>query len=49
MDSEGAFEASRYPFEPDSDLSKYPPDLLMGCSHFLQQFVATLQTRETIQ
>jgi excisionase family DNA binding protein len=46
---EGAFDTSRYPFEPNSDLLKYPLQLLMGCSHFLQQFVAKLQTTETIQ
>ena len=46
---EGVFEESRYPFEPTCNVSKYPLDLLMACSQFLQQFVATLQTRETIQ
>jgi hypothetical protein len=46
---EGAFEESRYPFEPNCDLSKYPLDLLMACSDFLQQFVAKFKTRETNQ
>jgi len=46
---EGVFEKSRYPFEPNGDLSKYPLDILMACSDFLQQFVSKLQTRETIQ
>jgi hypothetical protein len=46
---EGVFEESRYPFEPNGDLSKYPLDLLMACSAFLQQFVAELQAEETIQ
>jgi hypothetical protein len=46
---EGTFEASRYPFEPQHDLSKCPLALLMGCSRFLQQFVAKLRTRQTIQ
>jgi len=46
---EGTFEISRYPFEPDHDLSKRPMALLMECSHFLQQFVSKLHTRETIQ
>jgi len=46
---EGAFETSRYPFEPNHALSKCPLLLLMGCSYFLQQFVAKLRTRETTQ
>jgi len=46
---DGVFEESRYPFEPNSDLSKYPVGLLMACSNFLEQFVAKLQTREAIQ
>jgi len=46
---EGVFKESRYPFEPNSDVSKYPLGLLMACSDFLQQFVAKLPTRETIQ
>ena len=46
---EGAFQKSRYPFEGGNDVSKCPLDLLMTCSHFLQQFVAKLHTRETIQ
>jgi hypothetical protein len=45
---EGMFEESRYPFEPNGNLSKYPLDILMACSNFLQQFVAKLRTRETI-
>jgi len=45
---EGAFQASRYPFEPDSDVSSDVPDLLMRCSHFLQQFIARLQAREKV-
>jgi hypothetical protein len=46
---EGAFQTSRYPFEASSDLSNYPLEILMGCSHFLQQFVAKLPTKEMIQ
>jgi hypothetical protein len=46
---DGAFQESRYPFEPGSDASKYPLGLLMACSHFLQHFVARLQTKETIR
>ncbi len=46
---EGAFETSRYPFELGRDVSKFPMDILMGCSHFLQQFVSKLHTTGTIQ
>jgi hypothetical protein len=46
---EGAFQASRYPFEPNSGLSKCPLELLMACSKFLSRFVATLPTTITIQ
>lgn len=46
---EGPFQESRYPFEPESDASKYPLGLLMACSHFLQQFVAKLQTKDKIR
>ena len=48
---EGTFERSRYPFETAGrhNLSQCPLDLLMACSHFLQQFVARLDTTETIQ
>jgi len=46
---EGAFEESRYPFDPNHDVSKYPIELLMACSRFLHQFVANLPTRETVQ
>jgi len=46
---QGAFEESRYPFEATSDVSKCPLGLLMGCSHFLQQFVGQLPTKETIR
>ncbi|HLK65505.1 MAG TPA: hypothetical protein VKU19_18840 [Bryobacteraceae bacterium] len=45
---EGAFEASRYPFEKKHDLTKYELELLMECSRFLYQFVMHLQPRETI-
>jgi hypothetical protein len=46
---EDAYQGSRYPFEPHSDPSKYPLGLLMACSHFLQQFVAKLQTKDKIR
>jgi hypothetical protein len=46
---EGVFEKSRYPFEPNNDLTKYRLGLLMACSHFLRQFVAEMQTREIIE
>jgi hypothetical protein len=46
---EGAFQESRYPFEPASHASKYPLGLLMACSDFLRQFVAKLQTVEKIR
>ena len=46
---EGAFQESHYPFEPNCDILKCPLGLLMACSHFLQQFVAKLLTKENIQ
>jgi len=45
---EAAFQGSRYPFEPGSDASKFPLGLLMACSHFLQQFVASVRTKDRI-
>lgn len=44
---EAVFEKSRYPFEQDNDLSEYSVDVVMACSHFLQQFVTRLPTKET--
>jgi hypothetical protein len=46
---EGAFEASRYPFEQGHDPSNVPVELLMNVSRFLQRFVSKLHRGETIQ
>lgn len=46
---DGVLAASRYPFERDADLTKYPFDLLMRCSEFFADFVATLQPHDRIQ
>lgn len=45
---DGAFAASRYPFEHGTDLTKYPFDLLMRCSEFLAEFVAKLEPHDRI-
>ena len=39
---EGAFEASRYPFEVKHDIRKYSLKLMNSCSQFLGEFVAKL-------
>jgi hypothetical protein len=39
---EGAFKASRYPFEAKHDIRKYSLDLINSCSQFLGEFVAKL-------
>jgi hypothetical protein len=36
---DGAFSASRYPFEPGADVSKYSLPHLMGLAKFLREFV----------
>lgn len=46
---DGAFAASRYPFEHGADLTSYPLDLLMQCSTFLAGFVSTLEPHDRIQ
>lgn len=46
---EGAFSASRYPFEAGSDPSSFDLSTLMRLSGFLREFVAGLEPRETIQ
>jgi hypothetical protein len=46
---EGAFAASRYPFEAGSHLSSFDLSTLMRLSEFLHKFVAGLEPRETIQ
>jgi len=46
---EGAFVASRYPFEQGTDISRYPLALLMGCSEFLARYVGSLETGERIE
>jgi len=46
---EGAFADSRYPFEPDADISAYPLAVLMLCSRFLAKFVSELRPSECIE
>ena len=46
---EGALVVSRYPYEPDMDISRVCLQTLMSISEFLQSFVASLEPRETIQ
>lgn len=45
---DGAFEASRYPFERDADPTSYPLFLLIQCSEFLAAFVSTLEPHDRI-
>ena len=46
---EDVFAASRYPFEPDTKISKYPLELLLRCSEFLAKYVANVEPREYIE
>lgn len=46
---EGLFAVSRYPFEPATDVGKYPLDLLMELSAFLRTFVANLKPIDRIE
>jgi len=46
---DGAYQESRYPFEPDSDPSQCPLGLLMAYCHFLQQSVGKLETEGKIR
>ncbi len=46
---EDALVATRYPYEPDNDLLRVSFETLMSISEFLQNFVASLEPRETIQ
>ena len=46
---EDAFVVSRYPYEPDMDLSRISLQTLASIAEFLQNFVASLEPRETIQ
>ena len=43
---EGAFAESRYPFEPDKDISRYPLNDLMFISEFLSGFVSELPPKD---
>ena len=47
--SESALVVSRYPYEPDMDISRVSLQTLMSIAEFLQSFVASLEPRETIQ
>ncbi len=46
---EGALVVSRYPYEPDMDISRVSLQTLMSIAKFLRRFVASLEPRETIQ
>ena len=46
---DGAFAASRYPFEQDADVTRYPFELLTRCSNFLAEFAAKLGAHDRIQ
>jgi hypothetical protein len=46
---EGLFAASRYPFEPVTDIGRYPLAPLMALSTFLRAFVAGLAPRDRIE
>jgi len=46
---DGAFAASRYPFERGAGLTKYPLSLLMTCSRFFGEYVAKLEPTDRIQ
>ena len=44
-----ALVVTRYPFEPDNGLERISLKTLMAISGFLRHFVASLETKETIQ
>lgn len=46
---EDAFVVSHYPYEPDKNLSRASLQILASISKFLRNFVASLESRETIQ
>lgn len=46
---EGAFAASRYPFEAGTDVSQYPLDILLECSAFLGHYVGSLAPEDRIK
>lgn len=46
---EGAFAASRYPFEADTDVSRYPLNILLECSAFLGHYVGSLASEHRIE
>lgn len=46
---DGAFSASRYPFEPGVDASKYDLQFLVCMAKFLREFVRALPPREKIE
>jgi hypothetical protein len=46
---DGAFSASRYSFEPGTDVSKYSLPHLMGLAKFLREFVRSIPSRETFE
>ena len=46
---EGLFAASRYPFEPDFDITKYPLESLMELTMFLRTFIANLEPTDRIE
>jgi len=45
---EGLFAESRYPFEEDSDIRKYPLSPLMELSAFLRGFITSLKRVDRI-
>lgn len=45
----GAFETSRYPYEPDKDARRYNRQSLVSIAKFLREFVHTLPPKEFIQ
>lgn len=46
---EGAFSASRYPYEAGADVSRFPLNVLMACSLFLSEYVRTLVPEHRIE
>ena len=46
---DGAMVASRYPFEPDKDITKYKLDHLMRVPTFLDEFTRNLEPRDRIK
>lgn len=45
---EGLFKDSRYPYEAEADITKYPLNPLMDLVHFLAEFVGNRTPREWI-